>query len=177
MKVYTKTGDSGETSLVGGSRIKKNSIRIEAYGTIDELNSYVGLIRSFPINGTEFDELIAIQRVLFSIGSELATPKIDSEKGLDATHTLHLEEAIDRISTILPPMTHFILPGGSKLVSHCHIARTICRRAERRILDLNEQEPINKEIIRYCNRLSDYLFTVSRKFALDEQITEIKWIP
>lgn len=177
MKVYTKTGDTGETSLVGGSRIKKNSIRIEAYGTIDELNSYIGLIRSFPMSEIELNELIDIQRILFTIGSELANPNIDLEKGLTSKPTTELEKSIDRINLLLPPMTHFILPGGSQLVSHCHIARTICRRAERRILDLNEQDAMNKEIIKYCNRLSDYLFMLARKFAVDEQITEIKWIP
>ncbi|MGL5681501.1 MAG: cob(I)yrinic acid a,c-diamide adenosyltransferase [Marinifilaceae bacterium] len=177
MKIYTKTGDKGQTCLVGGSRINKNSIRLEAYGTVDELNSYIGLLRSYPLQAEDSELLIDIQNTLFAIGSELATPYDKTSDNPRYYLTDKMEQAIDRITEQLPQMTHFILPGGGVSTSFAHIARTVCRRTERRILDLNDVEPVSVDIISYINRLSDYLFTLARKFAYDEKIPEVKWIP
>ena len=187
MKIYTKTGDSGTTSLYGGTRVKKYNLRIESYGTVDELNSYIGLIKDQEISDTNKNSLLKIQNELFTLGSMLATPpeKETLKNGkerlnipkIDESAVLFLENEIDRMDATLPQMTHFILPGGHQAVSFCHVARCVCRRAERLSVALNDQETINNDIIKYLNRLSDYLFTLARKLSNDLSVEEIKWIP
>lgn len=181
MKIYTKTGDKGMTSLIGGKRVAKNSIRLESYGTVDELNSYLGMIRSFPIDPLIMEELIAIQSRLFDIGGNLATDPenkdIQVKLGIEEQDVQMLEKAIDRMDAEVPPMKFFILPGGNEVVSFCHIARTVCRRAERRIMDLMETVAIDEMLLCYINRLSDYLFILSRKLAAESAVEEMKWIP
>lgn len=179
MKIYTKTGDKGQTSLIGGTRVAKNSVRLEAYGTVDELNSYLGLICSFPIAPELTDQLIVIQNILFSVGGNLATDTSVKEvrSGLVVTDEdiAFLERAMDRMDETLPAMTHFILPGGEQASSFAHIARTVCRRAERRVLDVAAQYDVDERVIRYINRLSDYLFVLARKIAFDAGAEELKW--
>lgn len=187
MKIYTKTGDKGTTSLIGGVRVSKHHIRIEAYGTVDELNSYIGLIRDQKIDALLSEVLIKIQTQLFTLGAMLATPsekefmksgkeRLKIEK-INPTSILLLENEIDKMNEDLPPMTHFVLPGGHQSVSFCHIARSICRRAERIASLLNETEKIDQQILIYLNRLSDYLFVLARKLTYDNKAEEIKWIP
>ena len=181
MKVYTKTGDKGTTSLVGGTRVAKNSPRLEAYGTIDELNSYLGMLRSLSTIELEkefIDEILIIQSRLFDIGACLATESEEVYKiKLSGDDVAYLEKAIDKMSEELPPIRFFILPGGGLANSYAHLARTVCRRAERRIIDLSETCSINELVITYINRLSDYLFVLSRYFTLKEGGEEAKWIP
>lgn len=186
MKIYTKTGDSGETSLFGGKRVPKSDLRIDAYGTIDELNAYVGLLRDSVISSRHQDFLLEIQNNLFVVGAFLATPpesqiKKNGENRLKIDNineeTLkELEDEIDALEAQLPTMTHFILPGGHTTVSHCHIARTICRRAERVCVQLQKNEFVSADIIGYLNRLSDYLFVLARMLTKELQVEEIKWI-
>jgi cob(I)alamin adenosyltransferase len=180
MKIYTKKGDKGFTSLIGGVRIAKSNPRIHAYGTVDELNSCIGLVRDLYASPHAREVLYRIQNVLFTVGSHLAS---DPEKShmklpeIKEDEVLLLEQEMDRMNETLPALTHFILPGGHITVSHCHIARCVCRRAERLVVELNENALIEEIIIRYLNRLSDYLFVLSRQIALDEGADEIKWIP
>lgn len=178
MKIYTKTGDKGNTGLYGGSRVSKTHIRIESYGTIDELNSWLGLVRDQDIE-THFQSIIIdIQKNLFIIGSILATPEEKKAKMLNfpKNSIAILEQEIDTMNASLPTMTHFILPGGHATVSYCHIARTVCRRAERKIVKLFEVEPFDESILQYLNRLSDYLFVLARKLSSVLNVQEIKWI-
>ena len=188
MKIYTKTGDTGTTSLIGGKRVKKNNLRIESYGTIDELNSYIGLIKDQKgIGNNDKNSLLKIQHELFVIGAMLATaPDKETLKNgkervtiskINKHSILFLEEEIDKMDEKLPQMTHFILPGGHQTVSFCHIARCVCRRAERLSVELNEKEKVCNELIIYLNRLSDYLFTLARKLSKELLVDEIKWIP
>jgi len=187
MKIYTKTGDKGTTSLFGGTRVPKYHLRIEAYGTVDELNSYIGLIRDQKIAEHTSTILLKIQHELFILGSMLATPpekkvlKNGKERlNIDkiSKHSIELlENEIDTMNEQLPDMTHFILPGGHTTVSYCHIARCICRRAERISTHLSDESTIEPEILVYLNRLSDYLFVLARKLTKDNQAQEIKWIP
>ena len=187
MKIYTKTGDKGKTSLFGGTRVPKYELRIEAYGTVDELNSYIGLLRDQKIDKHTSNSLLKIQHELFTIGSMLAIPpeKKILKSGKDRLsipkisldEILFLEQEIDRMEKELTPMTHFILPGGHQTVSFCHIARCVCRRAERLAVQLHESEPINEHILSYLNRLSDYLFVLARKLSMDNKAKEIPWIP
>lgn len=181
MKIYTKTGDKGMTSLIGGKRVAKNSARLESYGTIDELNSYLGMIRSLTGDEQITDELVGIQSRLFDVGGNLATDPenadIKVKLGIRESDIRLLEEAIDRMDAEVPPMKYFVLPGGDQLSSFCHIARTVCRRAERRILDLAEEAQVDELVLKYVNRLSDYLFILSRKMAYDSGIEERKWVP
>lgn len=181
IKIYTKTGDKGETSLIGGTRVPKHHIRIEAYGTVDELNSYIGLVRDLITeNHPQFKLLVEVQDRLFTIGSILAA---DPEKNkmklpeLKESDIELLEKAIDEMDKVLPPMKHFVLPGGHATISQVHIARCICRRAERNVLHLNELFPVNDLTFKYLNRLSDYLFTLSRQLALDYKAIETPWLP
>lgn len=187
MKIYTKTGDKGSTSLFGGSRVPKHHIRIESYGTVDELNAHVGMIRDQIRDEHLKNTIIRIQDRLFIIGAMLATdPKRailkSGKQRLDITRieqadvTL-LEQEIDIMNEVLPPMTHFVLPGGHPSVSSCHIARCVCRRAERITTALNDNEPVDEIILQYLNRLSDFLFVVARKLTQDLQVEEIQWIP
>nr|WP_315256697.1 cob(I)yrinic acid a,c-diamide adenosyltransferase [uncultured Flavobacterium sp.] len=187
MKVYTKTGDNGTTALFGGTRVPKDHIRIESYGTVDELNSYIGLIRDQEINNHYKEILIEIQDRLFTIGAILATPpekevmkngELRLKKlGIAETDIELLENEIDAMEEKLPPMTHFVLPGGHQTVSYCHIARCVCRRAERLAVHLIHNEPIAEIAIKYLNRLSDYLFVLARKLSVDLKADEVKWIP
>ena len=178
MKIYTKTGDKGTTSLVGGQRVPKNSARLEAYGTVDELNSCIGIVRSCKLNAPLAEELVEIQRRWVDVGGNLATDPSDLQVKvcIREEDIIMLEQAIDRMDADVPPMRAFVLPGGdSQAVSFCHLARTICRRAERRILDLSAQSDVDELLLKYINRLSDYLFMLSRKIAHDEGIEEMKW--
>jgi len=180
MKIYTKTGDKGYTSLIGGTRVPKHHLRIESYGTVDELNSYIGLIRDQEISAHDKDLLKQIQDRLFTIGSSLAA---DPEKSKMVIPDLHLEDIellekqMDTMNETLPPLKHFILPGGSTVISYCHIARCVCRRAERLSVHLAEASTVDEKVNIYLNRLSDYLFTLARKIANDNKIPENQWIP
>ncbi len=185
MKIYTKTGDQGKTSLFGGTRVKKSNLRIDAYGTVDELNSHIGLIRDQLEDKELIDDLIRIQSKLFTLGAMLATP-LDKEKLKNGSDRLKiekieegeiqfLEKKMDLMDKTLEPMTHFILPGGHPVVSFCHIARCVCRRAERITVELSDTETINIHILIYLNRLSDYLFVLARKLTKDNKVEEIPW--
>ena len=180
MKIYTKTGDKGKTSLIGGTRVLKNHIRIETYGTVDELNSYIGLIRDQLIDDDSKNSLIEIQDRLFTIGSSLAS---DPEKStmkipdLNEKDITFLEQEIDKMNETLPEMKSFILPGGHTTVSFCHIARCVCRRAERLTINLSETSFVAELVIKYLNRLSDYLFMLSRKLSQYLMVREIPWKP
>ena len=187
MKIYTKTGDQGNTSLFGGNRVAKHHIRIDAYGTTDELNSWLGLIRDQNIDQHHQNTLIKIQEHIFTLGAILATPKekLFLKNGkrrlniqwIDQQHIEFLENEIDSMDQSLPPMTNFVLPGGHTTVSYCHIARTVCRRAERNVSHLNENEPVDLFVLQFLNRLSDYLFVLARKLTSDLEVDEIKWAP
>ncbi len=179
-KIYTKKGDKGETSLIGGSRVAKSDQRIEAYGTLDELNSFVGLIRDFAVDKERQDTLAAIQSHIFIAESIYAA---DSESSLIGLPKLRvqdielLEQEIDTMNEHLPELKNFIIPGGHPVVSYCHIARTVCRRAERMIVRLEIQGPEQEMVLKYINRLSDYLFVlarfVGRELGVGEQIWKI----
>ena len=187
MKIYTKTGDTGTTALFGGTRVPKHHIRIESYGTVDELNSHIGLIRDQEMNTHYKDVLIEVQDRLFTVGAILATPPeketLKSGKkrlqnlGILESDIEFLEQEIDKMEESLPPMTHFVLPGGHTTVSYCHIARCVCRRAERLSVHLNDIEPTDELVIKYLNRLSDYLFVLARKLSFDLKADEVQWIP
>jgi cob(I)alamin adenosyltransferase len=187
MKVYTKTGDTGTTALFGGTRVSKHHIRIESYGTVDELNSHIGLIRDQEMNAHYKEVLIEVQDRLFTVGAILATPpeketlksgeKRLQNLGIIESDIEFLENEIDEMEESLPPMTHFVLPGGHTTVSYCHIARCVCRRAERLSVHLNDIEPTDELVIKYLNRLSDYLFVLARKLSFDLNADEVQWIP
>ncbi|WP_128545752.1 cob(I)yrinic acid a,c-diamide adenosyltransferase [Larkinella soli] len=181
MKIYTKTGDKGQTSLIGGRRVSKAHLRIDTYGTVDELNSFLGLVRDQPVNEARKDLLKEIQDRLFTVGAELATdPEKNPRKPMPAiveTDITGLEEAMDEMDTHLPELRAFVLPGGHPSVSFCHLARTVCRRAERLVIALNDEEPVDPLVIQYLNRLSDYLFVLSRKMAQEVQAEEVVWKP
>ncbi len=178
MKVYTRTGDKGTTSLFGGQRVPKHHIRIEAYGTVDELNSYIGLIRDQDIDERSINTLIEIQDRLFTAGSILATEpgniKVKVPQLIPSDITF-LEEEIDAMNEHLPEMSSFVLPGGHTAVSYCHITRCVCRRAERLISHLAEMETIDSMVLQYLNRLSDYLFVLGRKIVVDKAVEEVEW--
>jgi cob(I)alamin adenosyltransferase len=180
MKIYTKTGDKGQTSLIGGTRVSKDHIRIEAYGTVDELNSYVGLIRDQDISDHAQKTLIEIQDRLFTIGAILASDPGKSKMKipeLTESDIVFLETEIDAMNEILPEMRAFVLPGGHTWVSFCHIARCVCRRAERNTISLSAESKVDEIVIKYLNRLSDYLFVLSRKLTFDLKASEIPWKP
>ena len=179
MKIYTKTGDSGTTSLIGGTRVPKYNIQIECYGTVDELSSWIGLIRDQEISKEDIASLIEIQDRLFTIESMLASDNNPSLKlpEIEKGDIEFLENEIDRITILLPPLKSFILSGGNTIVSYCHIARTICRRAERLVLRLNEEISVSDLLMVYLNRLSDYLFVLSRKIGMEKGADELLWKP
>lgn len=180
MKVYTKKGDQGQTSLIGGTRVDKSHDRLEAYGTVDELNSWIGLLRDQKIKGEHITILLEIQDRLFTIGSLLAQDPEKAKMQLPEVRNediFRLEEEIDRLETNLPELRTFVLPGGNTTVSYCHIARTICRRAERRINALNSDSEVQPVIMTYMNRLSDYLFVLSRALTQELNATETPWEP
>lgn len=180
MKIYTKTGDQGTTSLFGGKRVSKADLRIDTYGTIDELNSFIGLLRDQPVNEVRKEVLVEIQDRLFTIGSILATEPGNTKvkiPHLAESDVQLLEKEIDAMDGSLPPMRFFVLPGGHQSVSFCHVARTVCRRAERLTIALNSNEPIDDLVIKYLNRLSDYLFMLSRKMTQELGAEETPWKP
>jgi cob(I)alamin adenosyltransferase len=180
MKIYTKTGDAGTTALIGGTRIAKSHIRITAYGNVDELNSHIGLVRDQEVNAIRKDELKEVQDRLFTIGSHLASDPSRSNKKLPdllESDIKYLEDAMDAMDALLPELRHFVLPGGHTAVSFCHIARTVCRRAERGVIELAHEEEVPAIIIIYLNRLSDYLFVLSRMMCKELNAEEVKWIP
>jgi cob(I)alamin adenosyltransferase len=180
MKIYTKTGDKGQTSLIGGTRVLKSEDRINAYGTVDELNSHIGLLRDQEVNKSRRDLLKEIQDRLFTIGALLAS---DPEKSKMKVPDLHdsdvklLEKTIDEMEAGLVPLKEFVLPGGHQSVSFCHIARCVCRRAERLIVSLQQNEFVPELVVIYLNRLSDYLFVLSRMMCKELKAEEVTWKP
>ena len=180
MKIYTKKGDTGKTSLIGGTRVAKSHIRIEAYGTVDELNSWVGLMRDEIKDKASVTTLLEIQNQLFTVGALLAAdPKKNKMKlpQLSEQDVVLLEKEIDTMNETLPPIKNFLLPGGHVSVSHCHIARCVCRRAERTVTHLSSKSFVQPVIVKYLNRLSDYFFVLSRKLSSDYKAKEIPWKP
>ncbi|UKN03134.1 cob(I)yrinic acid a,c-diamide adenosyltransferase [Paracrocinitomix mangrovi] len=180
MKIYTKKGDQGKTGLIGGTRVPKYALRIDAYGTVDELNSYMGLLRDTTVNEQFKEEIIFIQDRLFTLGSWLASDPEKSKMSLPELHESdieRLEKSIDKMDEELEPMKFFVLPGGHQNVSFCHIARCVCRRAERLVVELNENQPQNPIILAFLNRLSDYLFVYSRYLTMKLKAEEIPWKP
>lgn len=180
MKIYTKRGDEGTTSLLGGARVPKHHLRIEAYGTVDELNSYMGLLRDLaPEEDKEL--ILRIQDRLFTMGSHLALEPDHAGKmklpTLSEKDIEQLEHAMDAMDNVLPEMRNFVLPGGHPAVSHCHIARCVCRRAERLVTHLQEHEALPPLVLAYLNRLSDYLFVLSRRWTQVFSADEKPWIP
>ncbi len=180
MKIYTKTGDVGETSLFGGRRVLKSELRIDAYGTVDELNSWIGLLADTQADVATRQLLRQIQDRLFTLGSTLAAdPENEKLKvpDLHESDVALLESTMDAYEAVLAPLRHFVLPGGHVHVSYCHLARTVCRRAERLCVALHAAESIHPLLIKYLNRLSDYLFVLARKTAHDLNVEEVKWMP
>jgi len=180
MKIYTKAGDEGKTSLIGGNRLHKSDLRVEAMGNVDELNAHIGVLRDQEINGGRQDLLHQIQDNLFVIGSLLAAigdKKPDFLPDFDPASVNVLEESIDAMEENLTPMKYFILPGGHPDVSACHVARCVCRRAERSMVRLKNAEDIDPVLIVYLNRLSDFLFVLARTIGHDHQVDEIPWKP
>ena len=181
MKIYTKTGDKGQTALIGGRRVSKADLRIDAYGTVDELNSWIGLVRDQPVNESRKELLKEIQDRLFTVGAELATdPGKAPRQAMPAIipdDVTRLEQAMDAMDADLPELRAFVLPGGHQAVSFCHLARTVCRRAERLAIALDETHPGDPLVIQYLNRLSDYLFMLSRKMAQELTAEEVEWKP
>ncbi|MCC6726005.1 MAG: cob(I)yrinic acid a,c-diamide adenosyltransferase [Saprospiraceae bacterium] len=176
-KIYTKTGDEGQTALFGGKRLSKSHLRIECYGTVDELNSFLGLVRDGSQDKHVRDLLFEIQNRLFDLGANLAT---DPDKPMTVP-SLHekdiqlLENEIDAMEASLPALKNFILPGGHTVVSTCHVARCVCRRAERLVVALNETEPVTSDVLKYLNRLSDFLFVLARKLGEQVGAEEVIW--
>lgn len=181
MKIYTKTGDTGQTSLISGRRVSKADSRIDSYGTVDELNSWIGLVRDQAVNTSRRDLLKEIQDRLFTVGATLATdpdktPRKAMPDIVEADITL-LEQAMDSMDAELPELRAFVLPGGHESVSYAHLARTVCRRAERLVITLNNESPVDPLVIQYLNRLSDYLFVLSRKMTQELGSEEVAWKP
>ena len=180
MKIYTKTGDEGLTSLLGGTRVPKFDVRIDAYGTVDELNSYIGMLRDQEVNWMRAEILKEIQDRLFTIGADLATdPSKQNVKKPDLLESdiELLEKQIDEMEKPLAPLTSFILPGGHPSISFGHLARTVCRRCERIVTELAAMEEVSELVIQYLNRLSDYLFVLCRKMAQELNVNEVIWNP
>ncbi len=180
-QIYTKTGDQGKTSLIGGTRVPKHHYRLEAYGTVDELNAQIGMIRSWPLEPEIIHTILHIQETLFTIGAYLATDDAVSDLKTrlkpDDKEIELLETEMDRMDEALPPLRNFVLPGGHATVAQCHIARTICRRAERRVIAMSAETGVNPWVIKYLNRLSDYFFVLSRHLANYFEAEEIPWKP
>jgi cob(I)alamin adenosyltransferase len=178
MKIYTKTGDSGDTSLFGGQRVPKDALRIEAYGTVDELNSMLGIVRA-DNHDAEIDRILSdIQNQLFELGADLATPRSVEKKvvkRIEPRDVQQLEKVIDAVDPVLKPLRSFVLPGGSPLAARLHFARTICRRAERAVVRLSRNEDIGETVTVYLNRLSDLLFVLARYANQKARVAEVKW--
>lgn len=180
MKIYTKTGDQGSTSLFGGKRVSKADLRIDTYGTVDELNSWIGVLRDQSVNQSRKEILVEIQDRLFTIGSILATEPENTKvkiPSLAESDIELLENKMDEMDAILPPMRFFVLPGGHTSVSFGHVARTVCRRAERLVIALSQTEKVDPLVIKYMNRLSDYLFMLCRTMAYELKAEETPWKP
>lgn len=181
MKIYTKTGDKGSTSLVGGTRISKGELKIEAYGSVDELNAWMGVLSDFAVNFHRKDLLKEIQDRLFTIGADLASESeiVKQKKVPDLLETdiELLEKEMDAMNEEVPPLRAFVLPGGDLAISYCHVARTVCRRAERLVVRLSETDDVNPLVIKYLNRLSDYLFVLSRMNTHELGVEEVTWKP
>ncbi len=180
MKVYTKTGDSGETSLFGGTRVKKNHLRLESYGSLDELNSFIGLLADSITEAETISLLRNVQARIFDLGADLANEKKEKASKVPTIkerHIAELETAIDKMEEGLPAMKHFILPGGTVASSYAHVARTVCRRCERLIVSLGEETDISPMAQKYINRLSDYLFVLARHILKTSGKPEISWVP
>jgi len=179
MKIYTKTGDKGDTSLIGGYRVSKSDLRIESYGTVDELNSWLGLVAEY-MPDKRISEIQQLQHLLFSVGAQLAS-KSDVQKRpfspISEENISDLEQLIDDYENFLSAMTHFILPGGSKAAAQAHVARCVCRRAERIVVQLSRVDYVDRLLLVFLNRLSDYLFCVARALNLWDEKDEIKWVP
>ncbi|MCK5741200.1 MAG: cob(I)yrinic acid a,c-diamide adenosyltransferase [Chlorobi bacterium] len=179
MKIYTKTGDKGETALFGGKRVSKSSVRVDAYGTIDELNSHIGLVLALELPDDVRADLVKLSSLLFNLGADLATPYDPPPKNpamrMQAEHSAWLEQLIDKYYEKLPKETMFTLPGGCVAAANLHIARTVCRRAERIITELAAAEEINNEAVIFVNRLSDYLFCAAKKVNADCGAEELPW--
>ncbi len=173
-KIYTRTGDAGDTGLGDGSRVEKDCLRVEAYGAVDELNSTIGMIVAYDIPASINDCLDDIQHDLFDLGGELSVPGYNK---ITADYSTDLETVLDKLNADLPMLKEFILPAGGHATSTCHLARTVCRRAERRVVSLNREEVINPAIISYLNRLSDLLFVIARVLARHENGQEVLWQP
>jgi cob(I)alamin adenosyltransferase len=180
MKIYTRSGDKGDTGLIGGRRVKKSVPRVEAYGGVDELSALLGLAIADLGSGGPSDALSRIQNVLFTLGAELATPPTaEPARGIEplaAAETVWLESAIDAFNEGLPPLAHFVLPGGTRAGATLHLARTVCRRAERAIVALAAAEPVRDEVLAYVNRLSDYLFVLARAVNAAAGSAESRWL-
>jgi cob(I)alamin adenosyltransferase len=177
LKIYTKTGDKGQTGLVGGSRIDKDSLRIQAIGDVDELNAVLGVARLDSPNTSLDKDLEKLQNLLFDVGAELATPtdsKFDN-RIVSEYHILYFEESIDRQTLALPPLTQFILPGGDKLAAHLHLARVVTRRAERSVLAFHKEETVRQEILVFLNRISDWLFVAARTANHERNVQDVVW--
>lgn len=176
MKIYTKTGDKGQTGLFSGKRLSKAHPRVEAYGTVDELNSFVGLLRDHVEDVGIREQLLAQQNHLFALGAALADDRPGEAYRVPANAALDLEASMDAMNEELPKMTHFVLPGGATVISHAHVCRTVCRRAERRVVELADAIELDPSIVIYLNRLSDWCFVLSRYLTLKMNVEEIKWI-
>lgn len=179
MKIYTKTGDAGETGLAGGTRVLKSDTRLEAYGTVDELNSFLGTLMSYPEVAPQMQVLKKVQHRLFNIGGHLATDttvtKLSERTIISDKDITELEQEIDKMNEILPELRAFILPGGPQVAGFCHICRTVTRRAERRMVELNTIYSFDSKLVKYINRLSDYFFTLARFVTKRAGAEEILW--
>jgi len=180
MKIYTKTGDGGKTSLVEGTRISKSDLRIEAYGTVDELNSFLALVADHDVNKKRNELLKSIQDNLFVIGANLASDpskRADKVPPVQTDDIMALEKAMDEMDALLPELRHFVIPGGHVAVSLAHVARTVCRRAERCVVRLSEADEVPELVATYLNRLSDFFFVLSRMMSMELGVEEVKWVP
>ena len=181
MKIYTKTGDDGTTGLFGGARVAKTDLRVAAYGTVDELNAALGVTIAAGTDATWTERLTSLQRDLFVLGADLATPRGGAEASylprIEETHVTALERLIDELDATLPPLRNFILPGGTRLAAHLHWARTICRRAERATVALAHEQEIGERPLRYLNRLGDLLFVLARAANQEAGVSEMEWAP
>lgn len=180
-RIYTKTGDDGTTGLFGGTRVRKDNVRIDAYGTVDELNSIIGVVRTCPLPEEIATQFALISSALFTLGADLATP-LDPPPVYDIPrigmeHIEELEGWIDRFDAMLEPLKVFILPGGTVAAAHLHVARTVCRRAERCVVTLATHEDIGSFVVRYLNRLSDYLFMAARAVNASAGVEDVPWKP
>lgn len=176
MKIYTKTGDKGQTGLFSGKRLSKAHPRVEAYGTVDELNSFVGLLRDHVTDDSSREQLLQQQQHLFALGAALADDRPGEAYRVPDQAAHELEKSMDLMNEVLPQMTHFVLPGGAAAVSHAHVCRTVCRRAERRVVELADTVDLDPSIVVYINRLSDWFFVLSRYLAHKLEVEELKWI-